>query len=173
MFNLSPIYSARKSSNHKLFKNRKISSVHVLRDIDKLNTYVGILSAPTAEYRVYNEKGYISFEQTSCFKFVPQTSHKMGFPQDCYSNKNIFTHELCTCVNVVVVAFLVRCSELCMCFIVVVFPVLFSELCMCFLMFLLLTFFFFFFFFLNCECVFNVLLVVVVPVLCPELCMCF
>ena len=26
MFNLSPIYSARKSSNHKLFKNRKISS---------------------------------------------------------------------------------------------------------------------------------------------------
>ena len=28
MFNLSPIYSARKSSNHKLFKNHKISPVH-------------------------------------------------------------------------------------------------------------------------------------------------
>ena len=28
MFNLSPIYSAHKSSNHKLFKNHKISSVH-------------------------------------------------------------------------------------------------------------------------------------------------
>ena len=28
MFNLSPIYTARKSSNHKLFKNHKISPVH-------------------------------------------------------------------------------------------------------------------------------------------------
>ena len=28
MFNLSPIYSARKSSNHKLFKNHKIGPVH-------------------------------------------------------------------------------------------------------------------------------------------------
>ena len=28
MFNLSPIYSARKSSNHKSFKNHKISPVH-------------------------------------------------------------------------------------------------------------------------------------------------
>ena len=28
MFNLSPIYFARKSSNHKLFKNHKISPVH-------------------------------------------------------------------------------------------------------------------------------------------------
>ena len=28
MFNLSPIYSARKSSNHKLFKNYEISPVH-------------------------------------------------------------------------------------------------------------------------------------------------
>ena len=28
MFNLSPIYSACKSSNHKLFKNHKISPVH-------------------------------------------------------------------------------------------------------------------------------------------------
>ena len=28
MFNLSPIYSARKSSNQKLFKNHKISPVH-------------------------------------------------------------------------------------------------------------------------------------------------
>ena len=28
MFHLSPIYSARKSSNHKLFKNHKISPVH-------------------------------------------------------------------------------------------------------------------------------------------------
>ena len=28
MFNLSPIYAARKPSNHKLFKNHKISPVH-------------------------------------------------------------------------------------------------------------------------------------------------
>ena len=28
MFNLSPIYSARKSSNHKLLKNHKISPAH-------------------------------------------------------------------------------------------------------------------------------------------------
>ena len=28
MFNLSPIYSARKLSNHKLFKNHKINPVH-------------------------------------------------------------------------------------------------------------------------------------------------
>ena len=30
MFNLSPIYSTRKSSNHKLFKNHEISPVHKL-----------------------------------------------------------------------------------------------------------------------------------------------
>ena len=28
MFNLSPVYSERKSSNHKLFKKHKISPVH-------------------------------------------------------------------------------------------------------------------------------------------------
>ena len=39
MFNLSSIYSAHKSSNHKLFKNHKISPVH---KFTKNKTYTNI-----------------------------------------------------------------------------------------------------------------------------------
>ena len=51
MFNLSPIYSARKSSNHKLFKNHKISHIH--------NFYIkqNIHKHPTQNFRRISSLG--------------------------------------------------------------------------------------------------------------------
>ena len=53
MFNLSPIYSARKSSNHKLFKNHKTSPVHKF---------------------TYKKKTYTNIEHKILEKLVPSVS---------------------------------------------------------------------------------------------------
>ena len=50
MFNLSPIYSAQKSSNHKLFKNHKISPV-----LDRIKQFVLIyIKQNIHKYRTQN-----------------------------------------------------------------------------------------------------------------------